>query len=64
MHECVQRVPGNPGQMRLFALVNQSALRGRQMNLVEVNGYRNMARLIAHSAVQVCASAGRAGAWV
>lgn len=48
----LQRVPGNPGQMRLFRLVKESVA-GREMSLVEVNGSRNISRLIAQSAVQV-----------
>jgi hypothetical protein len=42
--------------MRLFHLVHDTVSSGRRMSLVEVNGNRNLARLIAQSAVQVCAA--------
>ncbi|GAB4822281.1 hypothetical protein N2152v2_009327 [Parachlorella kessleri] len=48
----LQRIPGDPGQVRLFSLVNGTVSSGRDMALVEVNGNRSLARLIAQSAVQ------------
>ncbi len=42
--------------MRLFHLVHDTASSGRGMNPVEVNGNRNLAKLITQSAVQVSAA--------
>ena len=51
---CLAAVAGVPaGQSKSLMDLAHQTVKGREMRLVEVNGNRNIARLIAQSAVQV-----------